>query len=335
MDKITAMRNFVTKLWNTGRFIVMSLQELSQEERSNLAVRQLFAADELKALPLLERWIISRCNQLIISVTAELSEHDFGTAGRAIEIFLWDEYSNWYIELSKDRIFSGNPEMAFCARRTLVYVLDSCLRLLHPFMPFVTEEIWQRLPHEGTSLMVAPWPQRGDVQPIVDTEAIEHFGSFQSTVQSIRGAREKYGVEPKVKLATTVLVGDELSKELSDERTALARLAGLNLESLKFQPWSSAAAGAADDLTVKLVVGKELEVRLPLLEMIDVEKERKRLGSQKEQLTKQLAKLQGQLGSANFTSRAKPAVVEKAKADLAERTQMLSDVTAALEKLPV
>merc|ERR1719201_613474 len=158
----------------------MGLQELRAEDRQALAVVGSMGAEELAALPLPERWVVSRVHGLVSEVTAQLEAYDFGPAGMSIYSFLWDEYADWYLEISKRRIASGDPQAATQARRTLVYVLDSCLRLLHPFMPFVTEELWQRLPHSGDSLMVAQWPQReGETLP-VDAAAVSQFGTMQS-----------------------------------------------------------------------------------------------------------------------------------------------------------
>jgi len=269
---------------------------------------------------------------------SQLSSYDFGPAGMDSYVFLWDEYADWYIEISKRRITGAKTKeelaAAFAARRTLVYVLDSCLRLLHPFMPYVTEEIWQRLPHEGPSLMVAPWPQRDETELPVDKEAIEQFDSFQSVVKSIRNARAEYRVEPGKKIAATILANGELGEQLKEEADALAFLARLDFASLHFAPWSSAAADAADDSAVRLVLGEELEARLPLADMVDTEKERKRLGKQKKDLEASIEKLTARLSSPGFASKAPPALVDKAKADVAEQTEKLNAVTAALDELP-
>ena len=209
MEKVQANRNFANKLWNTARFIVMGLQvmgrhyhhhhhtprrhlfhraELPADERQAFAVTTPMDAAELATLPLPERWIISRCHALVGEVTGQLAAYEFGPAGQSIYAFLWDEYADWYIEISKKRM--GDPEAEKQARRTLVYVLDSCLRLLHPFMPFITEELWQRLPYDGKSLMIAPWPQMDDEAALPsDADALARFASVQALVRSVRNAR--------------------------------------------------------------------------------------------------------------------------------------------------
>ena len=142
--------------------------------------------------------------------------------------FLWDEYADWYIEVSKRRIAGDDPAAAAQARRTLVYVLDSCLRLLHPFMPFITEELWQRLPHKGDSLMVAAWPQLADQELPVDAEAIVQFEAVQGLVRAVRNARAEYRVEPGKKVTATFAAGGvaaELMGVLETELDAIATLA--------------------------------------------------------------------------------------------------------------
>ena len=335
MEKVQANRNFANKLWNTGRFIVLGLDTLSEAERQELAVRGPVTAEELASLPLPERWVISRCHQLTATVTSQLAAYDFGPAGQAIYSFLWDEYADWYIEISKRRIGeSGDAEAAATARRTLVYALDACLRLLHPFMPFVTEELWQRLPHDGPSLMIADWPQRDDEALPVDLAAIEQFSTVQELVRSIRNARAEYRVEPGKKIAATVLATGELSEALQAEADAVAFLARVDPAALNFESADSPAVAAAADSSVRLVVGEELEALLPLSEMVDADKERARLGKQQATIEVDIAKLEGRLNAPGFADKAKPEVIEKARSELAENKEKLAGVIAALAKLP-
>lgn len=193
-ERLLTNRNLCNKLWNTGRFLLTtSLAGLPESELAGLKVVQPMGASELASLPLAERFIVSKAHALIASVTEQLDSYSLGAAGTDIARFLWDEYADWYIEASKTRFQqeaaakeAGGPAAAQAAadaahaRRTLVYVLDCGLRLLHPFMPYVTEAIWQRLPHEGSSLMLAAWPQmRGAAALPVDGAALDSFGAFQ------------------------------------------------------------------------------------------------------------------------------------------------------------
>lgn len=336
MEKVQANRNFANKLWNTGRFIVLGLDGLSSQEKQALAVTRPMSAEDLAALALPERYIVSRCHALVATVTQQLDTYDFGPAGQAIYQFLWDEYADWYIEISKRRIAAGDDEeAALAARRTLVYVLDSCLRLLHPFMPFVTEELWQRLPHDGDSLMISAWPQAEGAPPLpVDADAVAQFGSIQELVRSIRNARAEYRVAPSKKIAATIRAAGSLGEAMAAEADALAFLARVDPALLTFAPAGSALADDADDAAVRLVVGEELEVLLPLAELVDADKERARLGKQRATLELDINKLESRLNSPGFADKAKPEVIAAAKSELAEKTEKLSGVMAVLAKLP-
>merc|ERR1719424_1655879 len=337
MEKVVANRNFANKLWNTARFIIMGLKDLTDEEVQSLAVTEPMTAAELAALPLPERYIISRCHQLTYDVTKQLESYDFGPAGQAIYQFLWDEYADWYLEISKRRISGAgtgdpDPAEAMAARKTLVYTLDSCLRLLHPFMPFVTEELWQRLPHEGPSLMISFWPQRDDEPLPVDTEALDQFSSLQDLVRSVRNARAEYRVEPAKKVAATILASGELAQALEAEADAVAFLARVDPKLLNFATPGSAAS-ADDDSAVRLVVGDGLEALLPLAELVDADKERKRLGKQQMKLEADIGKLEARLNAPGFADKAPAKVVEKATSELSEFKEKLNGVLAALAKL--
>jgi valyl-tRNA synthetase len=338
MEKVTANRNFANKLWNTGRFIVMGMKDLPQEERSKFAVHKTFTSEEIAALPLPERWAISRCHQLIGTVTSQLKTYDFSPAGMAIQDFLWDEFSLWYLEISKKRVYGAETEAeleaCFNARRVLIYILDSCLRLLHPYMPFLTEEIWQQLPHDGPSLMVASWPQMGEVDLPIDEAAISDFGRFQSVVTSVRQARADYKVDPGKYITAKIFANSDLGQALKQEADAIAALATLDAEALEIELWSQEIAEEVDDSAARLLVGEELEVVLPLAGMIDFAKERTRLEKQKEKLEGDIGKLNGRLSNPAFVEKASPAVVDKAKAEYAQYVDQLEEVVKALGKLP-
>ena len=336
MEKVQANRNFANKLWNTARYIVMGIEKLSETERQALAVSGPMDAAELASMPLPERWVISRCHSLVERVTRQLSAYDFGPAGQSIYAFLWDEYADWYLEISKRRIASDDAHAAMQARRTLVYVLDSCLRLLHPFMPFITEELWQRLPHDGPSLMISHWPQLDEERLALDERAIEQFSSLQSLARAVRNARAEYRVEPAKKIAATVLVEGELADALAAEADAIAFVARVDPGLLDFRAPSSAQGGEGDDdgSAVRLVVDENVQALLPLAELIDAEKERQRLGKQQATLEASIAKVQARLDSPGFADKAPAAVVAKATNELSEQREQLNEILKALERLP-
>uniref|UniRef100_A0A7S3F538 valine--tRNA ligase n=1 Tax=Haptolina ericina TaxID=156174 RepID=A0A7S3F538_9EUKA len=330
MEKVEANRNFANKLWNTARFITMGLGKLDPTARASLAVTAPMEAEELASLPLPERWVVSRCHTLVRTVTEQLTNNDFGPAGQAIYSFLWDDYADWYIEISKKRIGGDDVIAQQQAQRTLVYVLDSCLRLLHPFMPFITEEVWQRLPHEGPSLMIADWPQRDDEPLCVDADAEQRFGSLQALVRSVRNARAEYRVEPGKLIAATVIAG-ELEPTLAAETEAITSLARIDPAAFSFQ---GADAEGADGAVVRLVVEDSLEAVLPLAGLVDSDKERVRLGKQQTKLEASIAKVSKRLEAPGFVDKAPPAVLEKARTELAEQEEQLQGVLDALKQLP-
>lgn len=225
-EKIETNRNFANKLWNAGRFIIGILTDSPEADKQQL--EGLFHTDfrnnfESFALP--ERYIISRLHQLIGQVNESINEFNFGESGRLVHDFLWDELADWYIETSKTRMFGDNENAKLEAKKTLVYVLDNCLRLLHPFMPFITEAIWQRVPHNSqkeNALITAQWPVVG----IIDHVAIERFEKIQTLTKMVRNARAEYQVEPQRKISM-VVISDEsaLLSDLRAEKGMLALLA--------------------------------------------------------------------------------------------------------------
>jgi len=331
MEKVEANRNFANKLWNTGRFIVMGLESLSEADKEALAVAGPMSADEIATMALPERWIVSRCHTLVDTVTKQLQANDFGPAGQSIYTFLWDEYADWYIEISKKRIGSDDAVAAQQARRTLVYVLDSCLRLLHPFMPFITEELWQRLPHKGSSLMVADWPQLTDDALPTDAAAESAFGSLQALVRSVRNARAEYRVEPGKLIAATVVAGEVVTQQLQVEAEAISSLARVAPSQLE---WVDPASEQPAEGVVRLVVDEAIEALLPLSEMVDAAKERARLGKQKAKLEADIEKISNRLNAPGFADKAPPAIIDKAKNELKDFSEQLDGVLSALEQLP-
>jgi valyl-tRNA synthetase len=260
---------------------------------------------------------------------------------------MWDQYADWYIEISKTRLYEGagggDIEEARAARRVLVYVLDTILRLLHPYMPYVTEQLWHHLPrakqYDDTgahALMLADWPQMNDDAPLVTSdEAIATFECFQSLTRSIRNARAEYNVEPGKKISVFVVASGKLKHELERELKSLVSLAKLDPENVAvYETGSEEAKGVMNDDSVQLVIQDGVEAFLPLSGLIDPEKERKRLTKQQERLQDEIKKLAGRLESNGFVEKAPPAVVEKARAELAELEAQASMVGKSLDALP-
>jgi valyl-tRNA synthetase len=348
MEKIEANRNFANKLWNSCKFVTgNALKDIDEEEAIQLGVAGPMTSEEFDKLLLPEKYIISKCHSLVASVTADLENYQLGAAGSKIYEFMWDQYADWYIEISKTRLYEGagggDVEEAKAARRVLVYVLDTILRLLHPYMPYVTEQLWHHLPRAkqadgqpAHALMLADWPQMSDSEPLVTSDdAVTTFECFQALTRSIRNARAEYNVEPGKKISAVVVAPSGLKEELEKELKSLVSLAKLDPEQVAvYESGSEEARAATADESVQLVVQDGVEAYLPLSGLIDPEKERQRLTKQQNKLQTEIQKLAGRLQSKGFADKAPPEVVNKAKAELAELEEQASKVERSLEALP-
>jgi valyl-tRNA synthetase len=284
-------------------------------------------------LELPERYIVSRCHELAAAVTANLERLEIGEAGKSIYDFLWNELADWYLEISKTRLRSKDPQTRQMAADVLRYVWDTSLRLLHPFMPFITEVLWQNIPtsalERGESLMVSAWPAPVDA---VDAHAVEMFSKMQSLVRSVRNARAEYNVDAVKKVDMVVKASDAVLAALQREGSALAMLARTN-ESIKFARLSELIAEEAPGRAVRLVIDKDLEVFLPQASLLDRDKELARIAKQAEKLKKDLETLKGRLSNASYRAKAPAALVldvEKKTADLRSQLEALESARTAL-----
>jgi len=294
LQRVEASRNFANKMWNAARFVVSNLGRATQADISawNPAEQNL-----------VDRWIISRCNRLVADVTRLIEQYQYGEAGRQIYDFLWGEFCDWYIEMAKVRLYGQDVTAQDAARQVLVYVLERMMRLLHPYMPFVTEAIWQNLPHEGESIMIAPWPQAEDGW--VNEEAEAGIGLLMDIVRAIRNARAEFNVQPQQRIVASIAAGEHYDL-LREQQESLLTLARLDPERLQL------AAVLADipAQALTLVVGG-VTIYLPLAGMVDVEAEKARIASEMEQLTQLIADGQILLTNKNFISKAPEHVVQK------------------------
>lgn len=346
MEKIEANRNFANKLWNSCKFVTgNALKNVAESEMEELGVTGPIEKEEFDSLPLPEKYIISKCHALVASVTEDLEKYQLGAAGSKIYEFLWDQFADWYIEISKTRLYEGagggDTAEVREAQRVLVYILDTSLRLLHPYMPFVTEQLWHHLPRapvkEGAhSLMLTTWPQMDDGSPLVSSdEAIDQFECFQALTRSIRNARAEYNVEPGKRISAVIVASGELREEIQKEVKSLVALAKLDPSEVSvYETGSDEAKAAADVDSVQLVIRDGVEAFLPLSGLIDPEKERQRLLKQQDNLAKEIQKLSGRLQSPGFVEKAPPTVVDKAKGELAELKSQAEKVQNSLDALP-
>jgi valyl-tRNA synthetase len=283
-------------------------------------------------------------------------------AGRLVHDFLWEEFADWYLEASKVRLRNSGsgatPSPALQAaqwetqqqtRRVLVYVWDSCLRLLHPYMPYLTEVLWQQIPHLGESIMLADWPQMrsragtGEASGAcaeetllpVDATATAQFRALQDIVKAIRNARAQYAVEPGRKVPAILVLQDASLRMMLQQERAIFALLGrvqednLTIISAEEQSGALSAAGAC----VHLVVQDGVEVFLPQSGLVDAAKERQRLGKQAEKVMRDIAVLSARLESAGFTERAPPQLVAESRQKLADMQEQLRTINASLDAL--
>jgi len=347
MEKIEANRNFTNKLWNCCKFVTdNALKDAESGELSDIAVTGPMQKEEFDKLLLPERYIISKCHSLVHDITNDIEKYQLGAAGSKIYEFLWDEFADWYIEISKTRLYEGagggNVAEAKATRRVLVYILDTSLRILHPYMPYVTEHLWHHLPRvsakEGqaaNALMLSDWPQLDDSSPLVTSEDdINTFVCFQALTRSIRNARAEYNVEQGKKISAIIVAKGDLRTEIKKELKSLVLLAKLDPDNVAvLEAGSEEAAAATAEESVNLVVQDGVEAFLPLSGLIDPVKERKRLEKQSEKLAKEIQKLSGRLSSKGFIDKAPEDVVNKAKGELAELEDQAAKIKSNLEAL--
>jgi len=326
LQKVEANRNFANKIWNAGRFVLGTLESLPPE------------AEGEPQWTLADSWIWSRTQQLIRDTNRLFDNHQYGEAGRYIYEFIWGDYADWYLEIAKKQIAEGG-DRAFYTVETLIKVLDLSLRLLHPFTPFVTEELWQHL-REGVqnsplgdkltdwpeALMIAPWPEPRKIEGWEETKSKE-FELIQEIVRSIRNIRAEKNIKPG-KLIPAKLVGGELTSLLEAELGSIISLAYLDPEETRIM--SSIDQIAPSDIA--LVAGT-VEIYLPLSGLVDLEQEKVRLLKEMEELDGEILRLQALL-SGPFAEKAPPAVVEKEKEKMTayqETAATIKEQLAAME----
>ncbi|GAQ82275.1 valyl-tRNA synthetase [Klebsormidium nitens] len=331
-EKLTSNKAFTNKLWNAGKFILQNLQNISDpSERAALSTVRFDTPESLAGLSLAERWAITKLHVLIDHSTRCYEGFDFGGVGRATYDFFWSDFADWYIEASKTRLYqTADQQAAVASREVLVYIFDKVLKLLHPFMPFVTEELWQALPHDGRALIAAPWPATGLPQ---DGAAVAQFETLQALVRSIRNARSEYNVEPGKRIPA-IIVARQLETRgfLSEEATVLTSLTKVDPDGLEFT--DVAPAGDSGEF-VQLVISEGLEAFLPMAGLVDMEKELERLKKQAAQLEGTVTSLTQRLSSPKFVEKAPAAVVQEARDKKTEAEEKLALLKSRLEQMEV
>jgi len=315
VSKVESGRNFGNKLWNATRFAMRTISE------HDVAMANDGPARPVDGLQLADRWILSRLDEVTRSSTRLLDGYLFGEAGRQVHDFIWSELCDWYIEASKVRL--KNPDESAVVAQVLAFTLERSLRLLHPYMPFITETLWQQLPHAGDSIMVAAWPEAGDV----DVAAERSFGSLMELVRSIRNLRTESGVEPARWIAADVYAGP-LTEDLESARREIGFLARIADDQLVFH------AGAVPSGTdARLALAGDVVAALPLAGMVDLDAERERLKKELAEIQLERERAEKQLSNEAFTSRAPEKVVAVQRERLARAIEQIGTIQERLEAL--
>ena len=310
VEKCEAMRNFANKIWNASRYVMMNL---SIEENQLPPVNQLELED---------KWVLSKLNRLIQEVTNNLDSYELGVASAKVYDFIWDTYCDWYIELTKARLYSENQESKLVAQKVLVYVLDQVLRLLHPFMPFITEEIWQAIPHEGDFLITSQWPEyREEFAFLQEESAME---TIMNAIRAVRNRRAEMNVPPSRK--STLYVASEKANIFQQGEGFIKRLA-----------YSDNLVVSADDPVgheeMVSVITSDAKLYMPLKELVDIGKELERLEKEKAKAMKEAAMYENKLRNENFVAKAPESVVNAERAKLEKVQNLLAQLEAQEKKL--
>ncbi len=311
-ERVEASRNFANKIWNASRFILMNLDKA---DSSSVELADLAPAD---------KWILSKLNTLAKDVTENMENYDLGVAVQKIYDFIWEEFCDWYIEMVKPRLWNDEDTTKAAALWTLKTVLTESLKLLHPYMPFITEEIFLNLTDEET-IMLSKWPEYKAEWNFPEAEtAIDHC---KDLVKGVRNVRTQMDVPPSRK-AKLFVVSDDASirADLDANKDVYVNLASASEIFIQADK-----AGISEDAVSVVIPGAV--AYLPLEELVDFEKEKERLNKEKDKLTKELARSRGMLSNEKFLANAKPEKVEEEKAKLAKYEQMMAQVEERLASM--
>ena len=312
-ERVEASRNFANKVWNASRFIMMNLDENAD---GNIDISSLTTAD---------RWILCKANRLIADVTDNMEKYELGIALDKVQSFIWEDFCDWYIEMVKPRLYSEDDKTKAAALWTLKTVLSCALKLLHPFMPFITEEIYCTLNADEESIMIAKYPTPDDAMDFAkEADAVD---LIQTAVRAIRNVRTSMNVPPSKKANVYVVSADENVREtFGSERAAFAMLA--RADEIIIQDNKD----GIDEKAVSAII-PNAELYIPFEQLVDIAQETERLTKEKQRLTKEIARCEGMLGNEKFISKAPAAKVDEEKKKLETYRGLMEQVESRLEQL--
>jgi valyl-tRNA synthetase len=313
IEKVESTWNFANKIWNASRFALMNMNGLTFEE-----------IDLSGEKSVADRWILTRLNETIETITRLSDRYEFGEVGRALYNFIWDDFCDWYIEMAKLPLYGEDEKAKKTTRSILAYVLDNTMRLLHPFMPFITEEIWQNLPHQGESITIAKWPE-GNPE-FTDHQAASEMKLLMEMIRSVRNIRAEVNTPMSKKIKILVKAKDEeILNMVEKNRSYIERFCnpeelemGINLES-------------PEKAMTAVITG--LEIILPLKGLINIEEEIARLEKEVDKLNKEVERVQKKLNNEGFMKKAPESVVEEERAKEKDYLEKRTIVQTRLNEL--
>ena len=309
--KVEAARNFANKLWNATRFVLMNLPEDFQP-----------GLPEESKLDMSDKWVLTKLNQVAGAMTDNLDHYEMGLAAAKINSFIWDVYCDWFIEIAKPRLNSGDAEQADTARRVLVYVLDKALKLLHPFMPFITEELYQALPGSAETIMTQSWPTFDEAHNWAEEE--EAFEKVMDYIKAVRTMRTEMNVHPAKKTSMIIETADPAPFRNAEVYLAKFAFATDVTFTEKYE-------GSTDGMVQ--VSTHTARGFIPMMELIDREKELARLNKEKAKAEKELAMFENQLANPKFVERAPAALVEEIRAKRTNSQSKLANIEQSIKAL--
>ncbi|WP_036729113.1 valine--tRNA ligase [Peptoniphilus mikwangii] len=313
-ERVEANRNFANKLWNATRFVLMNLDDEKSEYKLNI--------DSLKNE---DKWILSKLQNLIADVTIKLDKYDMGLAAQEIYDFIWSDYCDWYIEMVKPRLYGEDNKYKESAKAVLLYVLKDILKLLHPFMPYITEEIWQHLPGTETALIVSKWPEEvSDYEFKEEGKAIEYI---KEAIRGIRNARAEMNIENSKKSSTIIVTtSDEIKNIVEENKNQLLNL-GYSTDVVIISDKSEVSG---DNISIVL---DGAEIFLPLKDLVDYKKEFERLSKDREQTISEIERATKKLSNESFIAKAPEKVVAEEREKKEKYEKMLKTIEERLESV--
>ncbi|MDR9857279.1 valine--tRNA ligase [Paenibacillus sp. VCA1] len=312
-ERVEQARNFANKIWNASRFALMNLEGFSYDD-----------IDISGELSTADRWILHRLNETSRDITRLIDAYEFGETGRLLYNFIWDDLCDWYIEFSKLSLYGDDEAAKKTTKSVLSYVLDRTLRMIHPFMPFISEEIWQHLPHQGETITLAAWPEYDPA--LENADAAREMSLLMDVIRAVRNIRAEVNVPMSKKVELMLNAGDDQTLQIVNRNEIYVQ---------RFCNTSSFKAGtgleAPDKAMTAVVTGAELY--LPLAGLIDIDQEIARLEKELKHLNSEVERVEKKLGNQGFVSKAPAKVIEEEKAKMADYAEKRSKVLARIEEL--